>query len=199
MIPATSRYWLSLWGRTIASSEIVELCKPRKFLPPGTFCQTQISHQRNENIKESYNIRSVTLDLPADILPFILYLVQLSDSDKAISASQVCRRLVLPAGGINLNLDSDETNTSLLIRFPVGSLLLRQQNSVDLFDRALVASPTLRFTATGWVRRTFHYDDPSRLFAPSAIVYRDSSDAIIYVEEFNHAGDAINTERFALQ
>jgi len=66
-------------------------------------------------------------------------------------------------------------------------------------DEALIATPVSHFTANGWCRRTFHYDDPARVFQPTAIVYRDRLDAIVFVEEFNRQGDTIVTERFSLQ
>lgn len=186
-------FWLSLWGRTPESSSIVELQtdQPWKFLPPGTF-------RKSGKDFEAYNIRSVTVALMAEHLPFILYSVGLAVAPKA--SEPTCTHLHLPPGGLNINADQDSPAKSLTLRFPVGSLIYKT------FDRepwqlneALIATAVPDFTAKGWCRRTFHYDDPARVFQPSAIVYHDQQDRIVFVEEFNRQGDDIVTERFSLQ
>jgi len=195
-------FWLSLWGRTIDSSAIVELQtgEPRKFLPPGSFKPAK-STVDDRLIDEVYNIRSINIKLPGDCLPFILYSVELSDSPDAAGTNH--RHLTLPIGGININPDQENPGMVVTLRFPVASLLLRQEKKCPenqwCRDEALIATSVPRFTADGWCRRTFHYDDPARVFQPSAIVYRDRLDAIVFVEEFNRQGDAIVTERFSLR
>ena len=186
-------FWLSLWGRTPESSTIVELQtdQPWKFLPPGTF-------RKSGKGFEAYNIRSVTVELMAKYLPFILYSVGLAVAPKA--SESTCTHLHLPPGGLNITAGQDSPAKPLTLRFPVGSLIYKT------FDRepwqlneALIATQVPRFTAEGWCRRTFHYDDPARVFQASAIVYRDQQDRIVFVEEFNRQGDDIVTERFSLQ
>lgn len=192
-------FWLSLWGKTLDSSAFVELQtgQPRKFLPPGTFCKPALTKYEDMPIEEAYNIRSIAVELPGECLPFILYTVKLSDNPNSVGSNH--RTLTLPVGGLVI---SPEANPATL-RFPVGTLLLRLERPCTenqwRCDRALIATPVPRFTAEGYCRRTFHYDDPARVFQPSAIVYRDQQDRIVFVEEFNRQGDDIVTERFSLQ
>jgi len=204
----TQGFWLSFWGKTLNSNKNVELQtgQPRKFLPPGTFCKPEKASvgspgARHVLIEEAYNIRSVAVDLPGECLPFILYTVKLADNPNAVGRNH--RKLSLPTGSLIINPNRETPAKLVTLRFPVGTLLLRLEKPCAenqwRSDKALIATAVPRFTADGWCRRTFHYDDPARVFQPSAIVYRDSLDAIVFVEEFNRAGDTILVERFALQ
>jgi hypothetical protein len=199
----TQGFWLSLWGRTLDSSANMELQtgQPRKFLPPGTFCKPAKATVEDVAIEEAYNIRSVAVALPGECLPFILYAVKLADNPNATGSNH--RKLTLPTGGLIINLNLETPAKPVTLRFPVGTLLLRLERPCTenqwCRDKALIATAVPHFTANGWSRRSFHYDDPARVFQPTAIVYRDSLDAIVFVEEFNHVGDTIVAERFALQ
>jgi hypothetical protein len=199
----TQGFWLSLWGRTLDSSANMELqtSQPRKFLPPGTFCKPAKAFVIDVLIEEAYNIRSVAVDLPGECLPFILYTVKLADNPNAAGTNH--RKLSLPTGGLIINPNRETPAKSVTLRFPVGTLLLRLERPCTenqwCRDKALIATAVPHFTANGWSRRSFHYDDPARVFQPTAIVYRDSLDAIVFVEEFNRQGDTIVTERFSLQ
>ena len=192
-------FWLSLWGRTLDSSAFGELQtgQPRKFLPPGTFCKPALAKDEDKLVEEAYNIRSIVVELPGECLPFILYTLRLSDSPDSVGQNH--RKLTLPIGGLVIRPEAKPAT----LRFPVGTLLLRLERPCTenqwRCDRALIATAVPRFTAEGWCRRTFHYDDPARVFQPSAIVYRDQQDRIVFVEEFNRQGDDIVTERFSLQ
>jgi hypothetical protein len=189
----TQGFWLSLWGRTLDSSAIVELQtgQPRTFLPPGTFCKPVKAKVGHIVTTETYNIWPVTIGL-AESYPFIVYYLELSDVPDG--PGSIYKQLILPSGGVSCPAKPPT------FRFSVGSLIIRAPlaNSCRQ-DEALIATPVSHFTANGWCRRTFHYDDPARVFQPTAIVYRDSLDAIVFVEEFNRQGDTIVTERFSLQ
>jgi hypothetical protein len=134
----------------------------------------------------------------AEYLPFVLYSVGLTVAPKGSELTRT--HLHLPPGGININAGQDSPAKPLALRFPVGSLIYKTFNREPWqLNEALIATAVPCVTAVGWCRRTFHYDDPARVFQPSAVVYRDQQDRIFFVEEFNRQGDDIVTERFSLQ
>lgn len=217
--------WLSLVGIPIGfSNEAMELTtgdplldppeasswwwtpfrEPRAFITPGTFgLPEKTTNRAGIPVWESYNLRSITMAAPP--LPVLLQKVGLCDAMGAVYSAG--RDLLLPDNGLHLVPEPPSpAGHEQLLRFPVGSLLLRDfvepmgHGVWDLVpqDLALVATAAPRFTAPGWKRRAFHYENPESVFSPSAVVYRDQLDQVAFVEEFVAVGEAVVVERFAL-
>lgn len=219
------RLWLSLVGVPVGfSDQAMELTAgdpeldepketwpwlqsrgPRAFIAPGTFCPSERSKLTTGlAVWESYNVRSITIDAP----PLAVLLKEVRLTDAPTGPGEHCRGLHLPEGGLHVTAEAPaQGGATPQLLFPVGSLLLRDFVEPQHFgvlplvpnDRSLVATAKPRMTANGWSRRAFLYEDPARLFSPSAILYRDRDDQVAFVEEFTVVGEAVVVERYALE
>jgi hypothetical protein len=173
------------------------------YLAPGVFGESNSVHGGTATY-EVFNQRQINVILSSEVLSPVaaISLSLISDHPEKCKPKKL-PLLNFPDGGIFPRLSvqhvSPPGKQEHVWHFPVGSLVFQCLLNGDISGRALVPIPCKRLTSRNWKRRHHIYGNPGNPFQTTALVYRDSTDQICYVEEHNlSCGEAVVIDRFSL-
>lgn len=157
---------------------------PDRFLnvPRHTFRAPEILLTPAGVVLETFN--QAPLSLPMVSAP-LLGGVIMQDASSQPGLAPASILLAFPAGGVNPSHD-DAT-----MHMPVGSLVVRQLAADSHHGQAtghalLARTSDNERPPRGWSQRVFIYGDPSSVFQPTAIAYRDADRFPCYVEQLEN-------------